>query len=88
LLDRQIQLPAIADHRRLLRRGYEALTPKLLVHGHYHVGYDEYVTESWGDVRVLGLAANTQEKSLQVLSAKDGVPVLSGWIDPWGHFPT
>lgn len=87
LLDRQIQLPAIADHRRRLRRGYEALQPKLLVHGHYHVGYDEYVGESWGDVRVLGLSANGSEKSLRILSSNTSGPVLSDWIDPWAHFP-
>lgn len=85
-LSRQVLLPAIADHRRLLRRGYEAVQPKLLVHGHYHTAYDELVGESWGDVRIVGLDRDGSDRSLRVLSASNATPELSDWLDPWEGF--
>jgi hypothetical protein len=85
-LRRQAMLPAIADHRRLLRRGYEALQPKLLVHGHYHISYDEFVGETWDDVRVVGLNCNGTQRSLRVLGGGAAGPELGPWVDPWAGF--
>lgn len=70
------ELPRCEAHRDLLRRVYEALTPRLVVHGHYHSAYRHPVDEAWGTVEVHGLARDTMSGSLTVLSAPDGVPFV------------
>jgi predicted phosphodiesterase len=71
----QRELPACAEHRKLLQRAYEALQPALVAHGHYHVRYDAVVDEPWGQVQFLGLAHNgTGRQNAAVLEIADG-----GW---------
>lgn len=47
-----------ALHRIRLRAAYEAVAPRLLVHGHYHRSYRQTVDEPWGAVEVVGLQRN------------------------------
>lgn len=75
-MKRRIQLAAIASHRRDLRSAYEAMTPSMLVHGHYHVFYDEFVGESWGDVNVVGLAPSGAKDNARVLRSVAGAAHL------------
>jgi predicted phosphodiesterase len=60
------------DHRELLRRAYEALTPTQVVHGHYHRTYSKAVDEAWGTVFVDGLNCDGAYGSLAVFEVVDG----------------
>ncbi len=79
------QLPASREHRVTLRRGYEQVRPRLLIHGHFHVGYEHTSQEEWGAVTVVGLQKNRYSRWGRVLTSVDGVPVLGPFIDSTGQ---
>jgi len=68
----QAELGAAHAHRARLREAYESVQPELLIHGHYHSGYEIVVAEAWGDVRVSGLDRDYARASLGVLSSAGG----------------
>jgi hypothetical protein len=76
----QRQVPASDANRAMLRRGYEGVEPKLLVHGHYHIAYEKTLEEPWGSVRAVGLDCNGTTEWGRVLSAQNGQPVLGDWV--------
>jgi hypothetical protein len=73
-------LPAIEAHREVVRQGYEVVAPKLLVHGHYHVGYEIDVEESWGTVKIAGLDKDNTAHWGRVLTSTANQPVLSDYV--------
>jgi hypothetical protein len=74
------QLPACHVHRGIVREGFASVTPRLLVHGHYHVPYELSLKEEWGSVRVVGLDCNQSRRFARILTCEDGEPVLSDWV--------
>jgi len=74
------QLPACNKHRSTMREAFEAVTPKLIMHSHYHTGYDLVSKESWGDVEVVGIDRDDSSKWGRVLSSSNNLPHLSDWV--------
>jgi hypothetical protein len=75
-------LPECWAHQKIVREGFELISPRLLVHSHYHSGYKTAVTEEWGAVQVVGLNCAHADRWALVVSAKDGEPTVSGWVSP------
>lgn len=74
------ELPDCEAHQRILRVVYESVVPKILIHSHYHSGYEIISEEAWGDVRVVGLDQDHTTKWGRVLYEKNGEPALSDWV--------
>ena len=51
------------EHRRIVRRVVDAVRPKQVWHGHYHVDYEQTVDLGWGPMTVTGL--NCDETSIE-----------------------
>ncbi len=73
----QIELLRAAEHRGILRGVVEAVQPRRIWHGHYHVAYARVVDLGYGPVQVTGLdcdgtsmAANVQIVNLAELAAQ------------------
>ncbi len=62
---------ACHEHREILREIYEELTPKQVVHGHYHRMYSKAVDESWGTVFIDGLNCDGTHGSIAVFETDD-----------------
>ncbi len=75
-------LAQASDHRRRLRRAVDTVTPELVVHGHFHHGYEVELDVEWGSCRVAGLGSNNQSHWGRILTAADGHPELSDWVAP------
>ena len=56
------------EDRTRFTAAFEAVQPKLLLHGHYHFPVDEPVDRGWGTSHIFGLAA-------------DGEPCAMGELD-------
>jgi predicted phosphodiesterase len=73
----QTERPICREHRQRLREIFVALTPRHVVHGHYHSAYSLDVVEAWGTVHVDGLDCDDEPHSLATLSHDAGTPVIS-----------
>lgn len=67
-----VELPACWDHRRQLGRIMEHVEPKLVVHGHYHSGYQLNLDAGWGPIDVVGLSQDGTADNLALLDCLDG----------------
>lgn len=68
----QVELPACEAHRRQVGRIFDAVTPALVVHGHYHVAYRRQLEAGWGPVDIVGLSADGSTGNLAVLDCHEG----------------
>ncbi len=68
-----IELRHAADHRELLRTVADAVQPRHIWHGHYHVRYNAIAQLGYGPVQVLGLAENgsSLEANMQLIDLAD-----------------
>lgn len=66
------ELTSCANHRWMIRRAMEIVQPRLIVHGHYHQHYTQLITEPWGTVTILGLAADGDPGAMALLTLTDG----------------
>lgn len=66
------ELPACWSHRDQLKRITDAVTPELIVHGHYHSGYSRGVETSWGGMQVVGLDCDGTRNSMALLDCDNG----------------
>lgn len=71
------ELPACRSHRALLRIAMRSVTPRMVIHGHYHVRYQHLLTETWDDnrratVRIEGLAGESSRGSVGLLETRAG----------------
>jgi predicted phosphodiesterase len=66
------QRPACEEHRSRVREVMEAVTPSLVVHGHYHVRYQTVSEETWGPVQIEGLNCDGTDSAFLVLDCHDG----------------
>lgn len=73
-------LDECTKHRIEMRRALEIVRPKLLIHSHYHSGYELISQENWGQMRVVGLDRDNSTRWGRVLSEVNGEPVLSDWV--------
>jgi predicted phosphodiesterase len=71
----QLELPASGEHRMRLRAAFEAISPSVVVHGHYHSRYRLEVDEAWGPVTVEGLDCDGSPGAFAAMDCDDG-PVL------------
>lgn len=51
----EVELLRAHEHRLVLREVVDAVRPRLLVHGHYHVAYDSRAQLGFGPMAVIGL---------------------------------
>lgn len=66
--------PACEAHRDQVRRAVEAVQPRLVVHGHFHLAYRTVRDEPWGPVEVVGLHRDGHPAALIVLDVSDPEP--------------
>lgn len=66
------ELPACWDHRRRLGDIAHRVEPRLVVHGHYHSGYEWQLDTAWGPMQVVGLSEDGTAENLAVLDCHDG----------------
>lgn len=67
------ELPACWSHRRVLSQVFEAVTPELVVHGHYHSAYTTTFAAPWGPVKIVGLDCDGTAENLARLDCTNGV---------------
>lgn len=68
----QVELPACEAHRRQVGRIFDAVTPALVAHDHYHVAYRRQLDADWGPVDIIGLSADGSTANIAVLDCQDG----------------
>ncbi len=68
----QVELAACHAHRGQLARVMDAVTPSLVVHGHYHSSYRRVLEAGWGSVDVVGLSEDGTEGNLALLECRSG----------------
>ena len=69
----EAELPACWSHRRVLSQVFEAVTPELVVHGHYHSAYATTFVAPWGSVKVVGLDCDGTDGNRARLDCTNGV---------------
>jgi hypothetical protein len=75
----QSELPACDDHRRRISAAAEAVTPRWLFHGHYHVAYETALTGPWGPLNVTGLDRDGAPQAMALLAVQ-GATVTTTWV--------
>jgi hypothetical protein len=73
-------LPEAQAHRIVLSRVAERVQPSLLIHSHYHTGYDTDIDTAWGQMHITGLNRDGTTNFARVLSDVDGHPALGDWV--------
>lgn len=73
-------LPEAQAHRIVLSRVAERVQPSLLIHSHYHTGYDTELDTAWGAMHITGLNRDGTKTFARVLSDESGRPTLSDWV--------
>jgi Icc-related predicted phosphoesterase len=76
----QGMLEACWEHRKVLREAFVAVSPSVVLHGHYHSGYEKVVHETWGDVRIVGLDHNNKDQWGRIVSARGTQIEISDWV--------
>lgn len=66
------ELASCASHRAQLARIFDALTPALVVHGHYHSAYTTVIDTPWGSVDVVGLGCDGTAGNVALLNCDAG----------------
>ena len=66
------ELEACNEHRFRVREAFDAIQPRILVHGHYHVPYRMELTEDWGTVSAFGLDCDTGRIWGALMTNQDG----------------
>lgn len=56
------ELLSCDEHRGRVREVLELVTPSTLIHGHYHVAYQQRSLESWGTLDTFGLDCNKSRR--------------------------
>lgn len=71
-----VDLERSAEHRALLRTVVDAVRPRWVWHGHYHVAYGRTVDLGYGPVRVRGLdmEGTTAARNVHVVDVDDLLP--------------
>jgi Icc-related predicted phosphoesterase len=73
----QKELPACEAHREKLAEVLNIVQPKVLVHGHYHVGYSKTVDMPWGALDVSGLNCEfTARWGMVIYKREDGFDLV------------
>jgi hypothetical protein len=67
------EIPHCEEHRERLRLAYEKVRPATVIHGHYHHSYSTTQSESWGDVKIIGLNGDGYPGWGAVLESRGGV---------------
>jgi Icc-related predicted phosphoesterase len=67
----QRHLPAAYEHRMILRAAYEAVQPRVVIHGHYHTRYRHLAEETWGTVVIDGLAGDGDPGAFVAIDCTD-----------------
>jgi len=67
-----VELPACWDHRRQIARITEQVEPKLVVHGHYHCGYQLNLDMGSGPIDIVGLSEDGTADNLALLDCLGG----------------
>jgi hypothetical protein len=73
-------LPEAQAHRMVVSRVAERVQPKLLIHSHYHTGYDTDIDTAWGPMHITGLNRDGTTNFARVLNDDNGHPALSDWV--------
>jgi hypothetical protein len=68
----QLELAECWAQRRQLARIMEAVTPRLVVHGHYHSGYRHQLDTGWGRVEIAGLSEDGTAGSMTLMECSAG----------------
>lgn len=69
----QIEILRAEEHRQLLREVVDAVRPRAIWHGHYHIRYEQPINFGYGPVKVTGLADNGSSigDNLQIVDLED-----------------
>jgi predicted phosphodiesterase len=78
----QLELTECWAHRRQLTRIMEAVTPRLVVHGHYHSGYRHQLDTGWGQVEIVGLSEDGTTGNLVLLDCSSGTCATGQVVPP------
>ena len=70
-----LELQLADEHRRQLRRIVDAVKPQIIVHGHYHVAYQQFVDAGAIDVVGLDCDGSSLDRNVRFYDL-DG-----GWVD-------
>lgn len=73
------ELPACDEHRRRLFAAVEAVTPRWLVHGHYHVAYETDLQAPWGPLTITGLSRDGDPRAMALLVV-EGDTITFNWL--------
>jgi len=73
-------LPEAEAHRVEVSRVAERLRPKMLIHSHYHTGYDITLPTERGPMAITGLNQGGTEEFARVLKEERGAPSLGPWV--------
>jgi Calcineurin-like phosphoesterase len=68
----QLELAECWAQRRQLARIMEAVTPRLVVHGHYHSGYRHQLDTGWGRVEIAGLSEDGTAGNMALMECSAG----------------
>ncbi len=68
----QAELPNCWAHRTQLARVMDAVTPALVVHGHYHSAYTRWIDTAWGEMAVVGLSEDGTASNMALLTCEQG----------------
>jgi predicted phosphodiesterase len=72
----QLELSECWAQRRQLARIMEAVTPRLVVHGHYHSGYRNQLDTGWGQIEIAGLSEDGTAGNVALMECSAGAWVL------------